>query len=270
MQFNNDRGRNVRDFNLVDRDWPRTRKTRTRNARPLYLRKKEKPHAAEWGYTGKTGPRFWGDLSPQYSLAKTGKHQSPIDLKGSVVQRLPKLTFDYKPSRIQLIYNGHSVQENEDPGGFGMVNGKQFQLQQFHFHSPSEHTIDGKQFPMEMHLVHQSEDGNLGVVSVLIEAGKHNKAFDPIWDMLPNADLPSRNSEAKIDTMALLPKDYSYYSYDGSLTTPPCTERVKWAVLTTPVSLSMEQIVRFRSVIHGNNRPVQPLYGRKVTRSKGQ
>ena len=235
-----------------------------------YLHKKEQPHAAEWSYTGKTGPSHWGDLSREYVLAKTGKRQSPIDIRRPVGKRLPKLSFNYKPSRIRLIYNGHSIQENEEPGGYTISGEKQYALQQFHFHSPSEHTVDGKHFPMEMHLVHQAEDGALGVVSVLIQAGEHNKSFDPVWNMLPDADQPTRSSEAKIDAMSLLPQNYSYYAYSGSLTTPPCTEKVKWAILTTPVSLSNEQITRFRHVINGNNRPVQPFNGRIVLRSQNQ
>jgi carbonic anhydrase len=130
------------------------------------------------------------------------------------------------------------------------------------------HTVDGKHFPMEMHLVHKADDGTLGVVAVFIQAGnEHNKALDPVWNMLPDKDTPSRESNKKIDAMNLLPTNRGYYSYDGSLTTPPCTEQVKWAVLMTPVSLSEAQIRRFREVIHGNNRPVQPLNGRKVLRS---
>ena len=234
----------------------------------FYLHKKEKPHAAEWSYKGKTGPEHWGDLAPEYVLAKTGKHQSPINIAATVSQALPKLEFKYKPSRIRLIYNGHSVQENEDPGGFALAGGQRYQLQQFHFHSPSEHTINGKHFAMEMHLVHQAEDGTLAVAAVLIQEGEHNKAFDPIWDLLPNADRPTRNSDVLIDTSSMIPKDHSYYSYDGSLTTPPCSEHVKWAVLATPVSLSKDQISRFRAVITGNNRPVQPHNGRVVSRSQ--
>lgn len=245
-------------------------KTKTVSPDHHYLHKVERPHAAEWSYKGATGPEHWGDLTPEYALAKTGKHQSPIDISETVSKRLPALDFEYKPTKINLIYNGHSVQENEDPGGFAVAGGKRYALQQFHFHSPSEHTVDGKHFPMEMHLVHQAEDGTLAVAAVLIEEGEHNKAFDPIWAMLPDANQPSRDSELLIETTPLLPTEHSYYTYDGSLTTPPCSEHVTWAVLTTPVSLSKKQIMRFRAVINGNNRPVQPYNGRVVSRSQSQ
>ena len=120
---------------------------------------------------------------------------------------------------------------------------------------------------MEMHLVHKAKDGTSGVVAVFIKEGEHNRAFDPVWDNLPNANRPKQNAEIKIDALSLLPRTPAYYSYDGSFTTPPCTEQVKWVVMVQPVSLSKQQIMRFRAVIDGNNRPVQPLNGRQVFRS---
>jgi carbonic anhydrase len=232
----------------------------------FHKQEKEKPHAAEWSYMGETGPSHWGDLCPEYAVAKTGKQQSPIDIRGTLPKALPRLDFKYRPSQIHLIYNGHTIQENEDPGSFGIANDK-FELQQFHFHAPSEHTVDGKHFPMEMHLVHKAQDGTSGVVAVLINEGEHNRAFDPVWDNLPDANQPQRDTQFKVDALSLLPRDTTYYSYDGSFTTPPCTEQVKWVILAQPVSLSKQQITRFREVIHDNNRPVQRLNGRQVFRS---
>ena len=241
------------------------------SAEHYYFHKTEKknPHAAEWGYSGEIGPSHWGQLCPEYALAKDGKRQSPIDVRNPLAKTLPKLDFQYRPSRIHLVYNGHTIQENEDPGSFGMANEK-FELQQFHFHAPSEHTVDGKHFPMEMHLVHKAEDGTSGVVAVFIQEGEHNRAFDPVWDNLPDANRPEHDVQIKVDTLSLLPKDTSYFAYEGSFTTPPCTEQVKWVILAQPVDLSREQIMRFREVIHDNNRPVQPLHGRSVFRSAQQ
>lgn len=232
-----------------------------------YFHKEEQQHAAAWSYAGTTGPSHWGDLDPSYAVAKTGKQQSPIDIHSTVKKSLPTIDFNYRPSQIHLIYNGHTIQENEDPGGFAAAGERRFELQQFHFHSPSEHTVDGNHFPMEMHLVHKARDGTVGVVAVFIREGKHNPAFDPIWNRLPDKKQPAREADLRIDTQALLPKDHSYYTYDGSFTTPPCTQQVRWVVLTTPVSLSKQQILRFRKVIDGNNRPVQPLHERQVFRS---
>jgi carbonic anhydrase len=253
----------------ADEPAPRQTSQAEDNGHP-YFHKKERqnPHAAEWGYSGETGPSHWGDLCPEYAVAKTGKQQSPIDIRNTRSAASARIEFHYRPSRIHLIYNGHSIQENEDPGSFGIASGKRFDLQQLHFHAPSEHTLDGKHFPMEMHLVHQAKDGTSGVVAVFIKEGEHNRAFDPVWDNLPGANRPKRDANITIDTSALLPGKTSYYSYDGSFTTPPCTEQVKWIVLAEPVSLSRQQIMRFREVIHDNNRPVQPLNGRQVFRSQ--
>lgn len=232
-----------------------------------YLHKTEKPHAAEWGYTGPTGPAYWGTLSPAYALAKTGRRQSPVDLHSATSKKLPSLNLQYRPSKIHLIYNGHTIQENEDPGSCELLNGVRYELQQFHFHSPSEHTVDGRHFPMEMHLVHQSQDGRVAVVGVLIEIGAHNHAFDDLWSMLPDDRQPGRDSEKSIDVGRLLPRELAYYSYEGSFTTPPCTEDVQWAVLKQPIVLSAAQVEAFRAVIQGNNRPVQPLHGRVLYES---
>jgi carbonic anhydrase len=252
----------------ADQPAPLQTSTAEHNEHPYFHKQeREKPHAAEWSYTGETGPSHWGELCPEYVLAKEGKQQSPIDLRNTLSKALPRLDFKYRPSRIHLIYNGHTIQENEDPGSFGMAN-KEFELQQFHFHAPSEHTVDGKHFPMEMHLVHKAKDGTSGVVAVLIQEGEHNRAFDPVWDNLPDANRPEKDVVIKIDATSLLPTDTSYFSYDGSFTTPPCSEQVKWAILAEPVRLSKQQIMRFREVIHGNNRPLQPLHGRQVFRSK--
>lgn len=233
-----------------------------------YLNKKAKAHIARWSYTGATGPTHWGELNPAYILAKTGKQQSPIDLNHAIAKELPPISFKYQPSRIHLIYNGHTIQENEKPGSFGMAGDRRYELQQFHFHSPSEHTLNGKHFVMELHLVHKADDGVIGVAAVLIKEGKHNKAYDAVCANLPGQDRPSRPSDTKIDVEKLLPKSRSYYRYDGSFTTPPCTEQVRWAVLAEQVELSARQLASIRKIISGNNRPVQPLNGRQVFVSK--
>lgn len=234
-----------------------------------YFHKTEQPHAAAWGYTGDTGPSHWGDLCPDYVLAKTGTRQSPIDIRDAAGEALPPIEFDYRPARIDLVYNGHTVEEKEDGTSSVTVGGKRYVLQQFHFHSPSEHTLDGRHTAMEMHLVHKGDGGEVAVVGVMIEEGtRDNAAFAGIWDYLPNAENRTREAEVTIDVAELLPAKHDYYHYSGSFTTPPCTEDVLWMVLRTPVQLSAAQIREFRSVITGNNRPVQPLNARTVTVSR--
>jgi carbonic anhydrase len=234
-----------------------------------YFHEAERPHAAEWGYAGDIGPEHWGDLSPDYALAKTGTSQSPIDIDVTAASDLPPIRFDYHPATIDLVYNGHTVEEKEDKHSSIEVGGVRYTLEQFHFHAPSEHTIGGRHADMEMHLVHKSGAGAVAVVAVMIRAGAENPAFAPVWGNLPTAENKSRQSSTTVDVGKLLPSNTSsYYRYAGSFTTPPCTEGVLWMVLHEPVELSASQIAAFRDVIHGNNRPVQALRGRTVEQSR--
>jgi carbonic anhydrase len=233
-----------------------------------YFHTVEQPHKVEWGYEGELGPTHWGDRSPAYILAKTGKQQSPIDISHPIGKQLPKIVFDYHLAQINLVYNGHTIEEVEERGSFVEFKGARFELLQFHFHSPSEHTVGGKHFDMEMHLVHKSAEGKVAVVAVLIQQGQNNTAYETIWDYLPTPENRERVADATVDATALLPENRDYFHYDGSFTTPPCTEGVLWLVLKQPVELSTEQITVFRQVIQGNNRPVQPLNGREIELSK--
>ena len=219
---------------------------------------------AEWGYEGDRGPEHWATLSPNYSLASLGTQQSPINITSVVGQSLPPLKFHYRMAEASLVNNGHTIQDTEPEGSRLHVGGKTFELKQFHFHAPSEHTIDGQQMPMEMHLVHKTTDGHVAVVGVMIVEGTHNENFAPIWDYLPTERNTEQRSPVRFNAMDLLPEDHSYYHYLGSFTTPPCTEGVLWFVLCEPIELSVEQIEQFKAIIDHNNRPVQPLNGRVV------
>ena len=229
-----------------------------------YFHTSEQPHAAEWSYAGDTSPAHWGNLSPDYALADTGKHQSPIDISSPAPAQLPHLLFNYHPSRIDLVYNGHTIEEIENRESLLTFDNQTFTLEQFHFHSPSEHTVDGRHFDMEMHLVHKSDDGRVAVIGVFIESGKSNPAYDSVWDYLPTSDNRERKSETSVNASVLLPENTRHYSYTGSFTTPPCTEDVSWILMASPVQLSKDQIEKFRAVIKNNNRPVQSLNGRVV------
>ena len=232
-----------------------------------YLHKVEKPHAAQWGYKGDLGPKHWGDLSPNYVLAKSGHQQSPINISTSESKMMDDIDFLYRPSRIKIVYNGHTVEDVQDEKSSIVVDGEEFHLKQFHFHSPSEHTLNGKHTPMEMHLVHASDSGRIAVVAVMIKEGKkENKAFSSVWRHLPSEENKTREYRDLVDTVRMLPKKRPYYRYTGSFTTPPCTEEVLWLVLAKPSKLSGRQISEFRGIIDGNNRPTQPLNGRIVLR----
>ena len=232
-----------------------------------YFHKTEKPHAAEWGYEGSIGPSHWADLSPDYELAKTGHKQSPIDISSSDTSTLPRIVFDYRSAAVNLIYNGHTIEEKEDQHSSFTVAGKKYVLQQFHFHSPSEHTFDGQHADMEMHLVHKAADGEVAVIGVMINEGTENQAFSPVWNYLPTDANRTRKPSVTVDAMALLPSNHDYFRYMGSFTTPPCTEGVVWFMMRNPVEMSAGQIAKFRSIIQGNNRPVQALNGRTIQSS---
>ncbi|MGR3310783.1 MAG: carbonic anhydrase [Candidatus Brocadiales bacterium] len=219
-----------------------------------------------WGYEGEAGPEAWGELSPDFALCSNGMNQSPIDISGAAKKNLTDIVFDYRLTTLDILNNGHTIQVNYDKGSSIVIDGTgRYKLKQFHFHAPSEHTVNGKHFAMEMHLVHQSDDGELAVVGVLIEDGIYNWSFIPVWDNLPAGSGEEHHlNNVMVNVKDLLPGNRLYYRYDGSLTTPPCTEGVKWFVLTTPIKLSESQVASFKAIVHNNNRPVQPLNNREV------
>ena len=232
-------------------------------------------HAApHWSYEGEAGPAHWASLSEEWSPCGGGRSQSPIDIDATAQTDLPPMTADFAPAQMKIIHhahvadainNGHTIQVNYTEGDVLSVGAESFQLVQYHFHSPSEHTVGGRHYPMEMHLVHRSAEGKLAVVGVFIEEGSHNAAFDPIWRNLPATQGTEYHLEnVMVDVDELLPAAKTSYRYDGSLTTPPCSEGVKWIIMTTPISLSAEQIGAFQRIVDGNSRPVQPLNGRPV------
>jgi carbonic anhydrase len=220
--------------------------------------------AAHWDYSGAEGPEHWSHLSPDYS-ACSGKNQSPIDLTGFIKADLKPIRFAYQAGGTDIVNNGHMVQVNYAPGSKIEVDGHVFELQQFHFHAPSEDHIKGKSFPMEAHLVHSDKDGTLAVVAVMITEGVPNAALEAAWAKMPEKEGDKQPITAAVSAVSLLPAKRDYYRFDGSLTTPPCTEGVWWLVMKKPVSASREEIERFRQVMHHpNNRPLQPVNARAV------
>lgn len=219
----------------------------------------------EWGYSGAIGPEHWGDLSPEFAACSKGTEQSPIDLTQPTEVELPPLEISYRASDLRIENTGHTIRFNIPEGSYLESEGKRFRLLEGHFHAPGEHTVDGEGFPVELHLVHQAEDGQLAVIGVLIRKGARHAAYDPIFDHLPAEAGPARSyPSVQVDPAALLPRDHGYYRYDGSLTTPDCREGVAWYVLTTPVTLSGLQIKAFTRIYDGNARPVQPLNDREL------
>lgn len=218
-----------------------------------------------WGYTGHNTPETWGELSEKFRECGIGMNQSPINITHSLRAHLPPLVLRYTSSSKSITNNGHTAQVNMEPGSTFKIDGETFELKQFHFHIPSENHINGQSFPMEAHFVNIDKDGNLAVVAVMFKEGKNNKALVKIWNKIP--DKAGETNRIKLTGIAnaLLPKDKHYYRFNGSLTTPPCTEGVKWFVLKTPIVASKEQIETFHHLMHhNNNRPIQPLDARVV------
>jgi len=222
-----------------------------------------------WDYGDALGPNHWGDLKPEFAPCKTGHHQSPIDIRNPQKAHLPLLQFDYKPSPLHIIDNGHTIMINYAPGSSILVGEKKYALKQFHFHRPSEEKINGKDYEMVVHLVHADEEGKLAVVAVLLQQGEDNPLVHELWNNLPKEkDKEESLNSVQIDAAGLLPADRGYYTFPGSLTTPPCSENVTWFVLKHPVTVSAAEIEQFAKLYRNNARPTQPLYDRVVLESK--
>jgi carbonic anhydrase len=217
-----------------------------------------------WGYDGDLGPEHWGALSPVFAACAEGREQSPVDISATAPVNPPELRFDYGGSALNIANNGHSIQVNYQAGSTLEAGGVVYELVQFHLHGLSEHTLSGAYTDMELHLVHKDAGGRLAVVAVMIVEGRHNPAYEPILANMPAEEGDAVTVEGTTaEARELLPAEQSYYHYNGSLTTPPCTEGVSWFVLATPAELSTAQIAAFRSLYDHNYRPVQPLYERK-------
>ena len=225
------------------------------------------PLAANWSYDGAGGPEQWGQLKPEFSACAKGSRQSPIDIRGGIQVDLEPIRFDYKPTDFSVIDTGHTVQVNLAAGNLIEVQGRRFELQQFHFHRPSEERINGRQFDMVAHLVHKDMEGRLAVLAVLLDRGSAQPLVQSIWNNLPlerHAELAARS---QLDLNTLLPADRRYYTYMGSLTTPPCSEGVLWMVMQQSVPIAAEQIGVFSKLYPMNARPAQQAEGRLIKQS---
>lgn len=223
--------------------------------------KQVSPH---WGYEGEEGADHWGMRSPAYMACEAGSHQSPINISmPSHAQQQERLVFQYRSALVRALDNGHTIQVNVSPGNELHLNGRTYFLRQFHFHDPSEHHVDGLAYQMEIHLVHQDQNGHVVVIGVFAEAGSPNQALAKLWAMLP-MKAGEVGSDHQFNPQDLIPSNRHHFSYHGSLTTPPCTEGVQWIVLRDPISMSPQQIGQFTSIIGQNARPVQPSHGRRI------
>jgi carbonic anhydrase len=220
-----------------------------------------------WAYEGDAGPHHWGRLKPEFAKCSNGSRQSPIDIRDGIKVDLEALRFDYKPTAFRVIDNGRTVQVNLAPGNTIEVAGRRYGLLQFHFHRPSEERVDGRQFDMDVHLVHKDPEGRIAVVAVLLERGSAQPVVQSVWNNLPlekGEEVPARTL---LDLDALLPAQRGYFTYIGSLTTPPCSEGVLWMVMKQPVAVSPEQVAIFERFYPMNARPIQSASGRLIKES---
>ena len=222
-------------------------------------------HEAHWDYEGENAPYRWGDIKSENLACKAGTRQSPIDIRNPVVSEVEPIRFFYDDVPLKVTNNGHTIQVDYAPGSFIMFGGARYELLQFHFHTPSEERINGRSFDMVVHLVHRSAQGRLAVVAVLLSAGREQAMLQTIWNAMPGTrDRTRERLDVSINARQLLPAESPYYSYMGSLTTPPCTEGVQWLVMKTPVEMSRDQIAHFTALYPMNARPLQALNDRLI------
>lgn len=221
--------------------------------------------SSHWGYSGHEGPEYWGELAEDYSTCTSGKNQSPINLQNMIESDLEPINIQYQVGGNQIINNGHTIQVNYSPGSNISLDGYKFELKQFHFHVPSENHIDGKAYPMEAHFVHADTKGNLAVIAVMIEEGEANESMSKAWATMPEEEGDKYNLSPSVSAEGLLPANRDYYRFNGSLTTPPCSEGVWWLVMKDSVTATKAQIGEFSQAMkHPNNRPIQPLNARST------
>jgi carbonic anhydrase len=224
-------------------------------------------HSPHWSYDGSGGPEAWARLNPEFAKCGNGQRQSPIDIRGGIRVDLDPVQFDYKPTGFAVLDNGHTVQVNVGGGNAIEVQGRRYDLVQFHFHRPSEERIDGRQFDMVAHLVHRDAEGRLAVVAVLLDRGSAHGLVQQVWNNLPLEKGEQLAARTPLDLNELLPADKRYYTYMGSLTTPPCSEGVLWMVMQQPVTISQAQISIFARLYPMNARPIQSASGRLIKQS---
>lgn len=214
--------------------------------------------AADWDYDNEQN---WGNIA---AACEQGMMQSPIDIQSNfLVSKMPKIDFFYDVVALNVVNNGHTLQVNNKEANYFSVNGKDYQLLQLHFHTPSEYTIDNEKFPLEAHFVHQDSEGALGVIGVMMKVGNANTEIDKILKIAPSK-IDVKTAENSIDLAKLLPADQHYYRFMGSLTTPPCSEGVNWFIMRSSIDISQKQLEQFQLIMSNNARSLQQQNNRLI------
>ena len=220
-----------------------------------------------WSYEGDSGPANWSKINVDWAKCGNGSRQSPIDIRDGMKVELEQISFDYHPSSFNVVDNGHTVQVGVSGGNYITVQNRMFELQQFHFHRPSEERINGKAFEMVVHLVHRDAEGRLAVLALLLERGAPQATIQTVWNNLPLEKFETMQPTILLDPAEMLPARRDYYTYMGSLTSPPCSEGVLWLVMKQPVQASPAQMALFSRLYPLNARPIQPGNGRIIKES---
>jgi carbonic anhydrase len=220
-----------------------------------------------WSYSGKTGPLGWSRLDPAYKICAEGHEQSPVDIRGARLNKnLPPIEFHYMGGAVTLENTGNTVRVYVNPGSYIVYDSVRYDLQQFHFHHPSEEAVKGKLTDMVVHLVHQSADGKIAVVAIrfTMDRGEPNTLLASLWPHLPQKAGEKEKLDEMINPGGFLPADRGYWTYTGSLTAPPCTEGVRWLIFEDVLSMSRTQLNTFKAIYPMNSRPLQELHGRRI------
>lgn len=221
-------------------------------------------HDLHWSYSGEGGPANWAKLSPD-NFQCAGKNQSPVNLAGFIEADLKPIEFNYQAGATEVVNNGHTIQVNYAKGSTIKIDEQTFNLVQFHFHAPSENQIRGKSFPLEGHLVHADKDGKLAVLAVMYSVGAENAGLAKVFSDMPAKAGEKKAFASKFNVSEVIPATRDYYRFNGSLTTPPCSEGVRWLVVKAASTASKAQIDGFAKVIkHTNNRPLQAVNARTI------
>ncbi|MGK5078120.1 carbonic anhydrase [Janthinobacterium sp. HLX7-2] len=225
------------------------------------------PRGTHWSYEGESGPANWSKINVDWAKCGNGNRQSPIDIRDGMKVELEQISFDYHPSSFNVVDNGHTVQVGVSGGNYITLQNRMFELQQFHFHRPSEERINGKAFEMVVHLVHRDAEGRLAVLALLLERGTPQATIQTVWNNLPLEKFETMQPAILLDPAELLPVRRDYYTYMGSMTEPPCSEGVLWVVMKQPVQVSAAQMALFSRLYPLNARPIQPANGRIIKES---
>jgi carbonic anhydrase len=229
---------------------------------------KHEESTAQWGYGGKGKPSGWGTIDKTYATCTSGLKHSPINIVQYLKGDQPDLAFDYKDIPLTVKNNGYGIELAVPPGtAKATLGGAAYDLAAIDFHTPSEHYTNGAPYPMEAHFLHKGPKGEMAIVSTLIKIGKANETIQKVWASIP-AEIGKEQTAsdgAMISAYDLLPAKPDYFAYEGSLTTPPCTESVQWFVMQQPIEISQEQLMAFQNFFPMNARPIQPLNGRMVS-----